>query len=45
MIEDHKLFKKIWIHASRHIMINTEGDEETGKSQLGRDHWVTEINY
>ena len=20
--EDHKLFKKIWIHASRHILIN-----------------------
>ena len=42
-IKDHKLFKKTWIHASRHIIINTDGKEETGKSQIGRGHWVTDI--
>ena len=36
--EDHKLVKKVWIHASRHIIINTDGEEETGKAQMGRGH-------
>ena len=27
----NKLVKKILIHASRHIIINTDGEEETGK--------------
>ena len=29
--EDHKLFKKIWIHTSRHIN-NIDSKKETGKS-------------
>ena len=33
-IEDHTLFKKIWIHASRHIIIKTDGEEGTGKSRI-----------
>ena len=37
--EDHKLFKKIWIHESRHIIFNTDGKEETWKSWMGRGHW------
>ena len=46
--EDHKLFKKVCIHASRHIIINTgtaDSEEETGKSQMGRGHWVIDICY
>ena len=39
--EDHIVFKKVWIHTSRHIMINTDGEEETGKSWMGRGHCVT----
>ena len=32
--EDHKLFKKIWIHASRHIVtINIDSEEETVNSE------------
>ena len=34
-----------WVHASRHIIINTYGKEETGKSQMGRGHWVTDVCY
>lgn len=33
--EVHKLFTKIWIYLSRHIIINTDGEEETGKSRAG----------
>jgi len=29
--EDHRLLQAIWIHTSRHIIINTNS-EETGKS-------------
>ena len=44
--EDYKLSKKIWIHASRHIIINTDGEEETMKfSPIGRGHWVTDNCY
>ena len=42
-IKDHRLFQN---HASRHIIINTDGEEETGiKSGIGRGHWVTDICY
>ena len=34
-IEDHKLFKKIWILASRHIVIKAEGEGENGQGSLG----------
>ena len=43
-IGDHKLFKKIWIPTSRHIIINTDSKEKT-KSQMGRGHWVPDIYY
>ena len=43
--EDYKSFMKIWLHASRHITINTDGEEETRKSPMGRGHWVTDICY
>ena len=39
--EDYKLSKKIWIHASRHIIINTDSEGETGKSGMVRGHWGT----
>ena len=42
-IENYKLFNKIWIHASRNIIIDTEDKEGTGKSQIGRGHWVTDV--
>ena len=36
--EDHNVFKKFWIHASRHIIINTDGEgdskDSTGKGLL-----------
>ena len=35
-IEDHKLVKRIWVHASRHIIIKTDGDDETGKLGTGK---------
>ena len=38
-IEDHKLVKKTWIHESRHIIIHTDGEEETEKSGMVRGHW------
>lgn len=38
-VGDHHLFKNIWIHASRHTMINTDGKDEreflNGKGPLG----------
>ena len=43
--EDQKLSKKIWIHTSRHIIINRNGKEGTGKFQMGRSHWVTDVCY
>ena len=44
-IQDHKLCKKIWIQAPRRTIINTDGEEETGTSQMGRGLWVTDICY
>ena len=44
-IEDHRLFRKICIYTSRHIIINTDGEEETGKSRMGRSRWDTDICY
>ena len=44
-VEDHKLFNNIWIQASRHIIINTDGEEQAGKSCMIRSHWVTDISY
>ena len=45
--EDHNLFKEIRIHAPRHVIINTDGEEEkrnsNGQGLLG--HWVTDICY
>ena len=42
-IKDHRLFQN---HSSRHIIINTDAEEETGiKSGIGRGHWVTDICY
>ena len=40
--EDHKLFRKIWIHASWQIVINTDAVEETEKSRMEKrslGHW------
>ena len=42
-VADCKLIKKNLIHASRDIIMNTDSKEETGKSQMGRGHWVTDI--
>ena len=41
----HKIhvLKTVWIHASRRVIINTNGEEETGKSWVGRGHRVTGI--
>ena len=39
--EDHKLVKKMWIHASGLTIINTN-EEETGKYRMIRGHWVTD---
>ena len=47
-IEELKLFKKGLIHSSRHIIINTDGEEEDKKknvSRMVRGHWVTDICY
>ena len=38
-------FKKNLIPASTHIIINTDGKEETGKSRMVMGHWVTDICY
>ena len=35
--------KKIWIHAPRHSILDTDGEEETWKSRMGTGHWVTDI--
>ena len=43
--EDHKLSKKCLIYASRHIIINAEGQEETSKFRMGKSHWVIDICY
>ena len=29
-----KLFKKIWIHASRNVLISTDSERETGESRM-----------
>ena len=44
-VEVHKIhvLKTIWIHASRRVIINTDGEEETGKSWMGRGHRDTDI--
>ena len=46
--EDNKSFKKEkkkkFIHASKHLVINTDGEEETGKSRMGRSHWDIAAN-
>ena len=36
--EDHRLFKKIWIHASRYSIINKYGEEEVRKYRMDRGH-------
>ena len=41
-VEDNKLFKRIWTCASTHI-IKKDSKEETRKSQMGRDHWVSDV--
>ena len=43
--EDHTLFQKVWMHASRHIILNTDSEEETGRSRMGSSQWVTNIGY
>ena len=43
-IKDFKLFKKILVHAPKHIIINTDSEEETGKSRKGKELWVTDIS-
>ena len=30
-----KLFKIIWLYISRHIIINSDGEEDTRKSRMG----------
>ena len=42
-IKDH-IFRKKWIHASRHIIINTDGEEGAGKIRVRRVHWVTDVS-
>ena len=42
-VGDHRLFQKVWIHASRHVTIDTDGEEETGQSWIERSHWVADI--
>ena len=44
------LFMKIWTCTSKHIIINTAGEEETAKFQMGRGHWsvisaIIEVNF
>lgn len=43
--EDDRSVRKIWIHASRHIIANTDGEEGTVQSRVGRGYWVTGICY
>ena len=33
-IKDYKFFNKIWIYAWRQTIINTDDEEETGKSEM-----------
>ena len=42
-----KLLKKSLIHSSRHIIIDTDDEEEDNKnvSPMVRGHWVTDICY
>ena len=35
------IIKKAFIDQSRHVVINTEGEEGTGKSRMRKDNWVT----
>ena len=35
-VEDHKLIKRNYIRASRRIIINTDSEEGTGKSRIGK---------
>ena len=42
-IKDHTLFKKMWIHASRQIVINRDGEDKAGKSRMEMGHWVNNI--
>ena len=44
-IEDHKLFKNIWIHTWRHIVMDADGVDETGQSGMGKGRSVTDICY
>ena len=39
--EDHKLSKKVLVHTSRHIIINSDGDEKTVKSVSNGNESVT----
>ena len=41
--EYHQLFKKMQIHASRHIVISTGGEVGTGNSRKGGSNWVTDV--
>ena len=43
-IESHTLIKKIWTHAPRRIIVNTDGEEGTEKSRIGRGQWVTNVS-
>ena len=45
LTEDPKLLKKVLIHASGYIIININGKEETGKSQMRRGQDITDIFY
>ncbi len=40
-IQALKLISSNWIlaYVSRHITVNTDGEEETEKSRAGRGHW------
>ena len=44
-IEDHRWVRNIWIHASRHIIANTDSEEGPVQSRVGRGYWVTGICY
>ena len=33
-IEYRKLFKQIWIHASRNVLISPDNERETGESRM-----------
>ena len=42
-LKDHKLFKKTWVHVSRHIIINTVKRRQENLQWEG--HCVTDICY